>query len=125
MIGPSNTSEDESSNSTEPQHLIERREMEEKKWEDTVLTEPEIGKIITTWQSEASNRHLLLEKQAEATWKIAFETGRREGRKEVMEWVEEHKVGYYQEANGTLSAITFAHFKYSEWEKKLEEWGIK
>jgi len=81
------------------------------KWEDTVINKKDLfnkGMASATFEE-------LTEAQAEITFPLAEEQGRKAGREEVVGWVEGNLVG------GTEHFIGIDGRK---WQAKLKEWGI-
>ena len=55
--------------------------------------------------------------QAEKTWAVAYEEGRKAGRKEVVEWV-----GRLESRDQWTCIVRFGRH---DWQSQLKEWGIE
>jgi len=83
-------------------------------WENTVMSKAQLLEINNQMPSEAKYGEVfevIAEKQAEITWDIA----RQGGRKEVVEWIEENSANF--------DLMNDKCFGRDEWQFKLKEWG--
>ncbi len=93
--------------------------MDVKVWQDTVMSDEELATAV--WGEWNSQHWRVAHAQAEITWSArepeieeARKAGQQEGRREVVEWVDSHKL-----FAGNIS------IPKNVWQAKLKEWGIK
>ena len=115
--------------------------MEAKTWQDTIMSEKELDQLLTSTGHQAIHPLAIAYTQAEKTWDTAFEAGRQEGIREVVEWIktkmylrtnfkEEEQSEFLQiDSTALLDDGVPRLWEFGvdpkEWQAKLKDWGIE